>query len=242
MLQYKTAGVIDPYKDEFCPDVWTKDGLLLPGIKGFLLKHIAKVLGHPVSIFAVVNMIGSTLTYQYTETSDIDLSLGLKPEYDYLLPELHEKCKNSVDTHIMPGTQHPVNLFVSPSVRKLRPESLTGGYDLLSNRWIKIPRHPTVSDIRYTDMFKPFLNLQRNELKRQIAQLKNRPSHSGEAQDVADFFGRIDRERKWAYDFPTPAGGNRSTQNIAFKYSLKNQKYSLIDKLYNILSKKNLTS
>lgn len=234
----KLSGVTDPYRNILAPSLWKSDGSLHSGIKSALIKYVQKTLGHPISIFAVVNVIGSTLTYQYTESSDIDLSLGLRPEYDHLLPELHEKCKNAVDTFILPGTQHPVNLFVSPSVRKLRPESLTGGYDLLSNKWIKIPSKPTESDLRYLDMFRPFLNLQRNELKRQLAQLTRRPSNPGEAQDVADFFGRIDRERKWAYDFPTPAGGNRSTQNIAFKYSLKNQKYSLIDKLYNILSKK----
>ncbi len=236
MLKY--AGVTDPYAKKLNPVIWNANNTLKPGIKKFLLFHITKILGHPIHIFAVVNMIGSNLTFQYSADSDIDLSLGLKPEYDHLLPELHEKCKNSVDQHLLPGTNNPVNLFVSPSVRKLRTESLTGGYDLVADKWIKFPSKPTISDLNHLNMLKPYLNLQQNELKRQMAQLRRRPQHLNEAQDVADFFARIDRERKIAYDMPTPAGGNRSTQNITFKYSLKNQPYSLIDKLYNILSKK----
>jgi hypothetical protein len=241
MSLVKKAGITDPFKTEFTPNVWTKTGKLLPGIRKYLLRFIEKTLGYPVSVFAVVNMIGSTLTYQYSESSDIDLSLGLKPEYDHLLPELHLKCKEAMDNHILPGTQHPINLFVSPSMRKLRTESLSGGYDLMAQRWIKVPNKPTVSDKRRFDMIKPYLNLQRNELKRQMVQVAARPNSMNEVVDVANQFGRLDKDRKIAYDFPTPAGGNTSNQNATFKYSLKGQNYGLIDRLYNKLKKTGLT-
>lgn len=236
----KISGVIDPFQEGFTPDVWTPEGKLRPGIKPALLAYIKRILGYPLTIFNVVNMIGSTLTYQYTSHSDIDLSLGLKPEYDHLLPELHLKCKNSVDTFVLPGTEHPVNLFVSPSVRKLRPESLSGGYDLINNVWIKVPKKPTVSDRRRYDMIMPYMSLQRNEMKRQMRQLLQR-GNLKEAWDVANLFGVIDRNRKIAYDFPAPMGGNYSTQNAAFKYTLKGQEYALIDKLYNKLRERGLT-
>jgi len=237
----KLSGIVDPFSNELCPDVWTKDGKLLPGIRKFLFYHIVRILGHPIDIFAKVNMIGSTLTYQYTPTSDIDLSLGLKPEYDHLMPELHEKCKNSMDEFIMPGTKHPVNLFVSPSTRLLRPESLSGGFDLLTNQWIRIPDKPDYAARHRFDMIMPFLKLQQNELKRQVDQLVKNPNKMKEGADVARFFQRIDQDRKMAYDFPTPAGGNLSTQNATFKYSLKPQNYGLIDKLYNALKARGLT-
>lgn len=239
-MELKLAGIMDAYSNILTPDLWSEDGKLHKGIREVILKYVVKALGYPLSIYSIVNMIGSTLTYQYTSDSDIDISLGLKPEFDHLLPELHQKCKDTVDTFRLPGTEHPVNLFVSPSARKLRPENLSGGYDLLNQVWIKHPKKATYSDKHRFDMIMPFLALQKNELKRQVNQLVKRKNLK-EAWDVANFFGQIDRDRKMAYSVPLRAGGNYSTQNAVFKNSLKGQDYELIDKLYNKLRSKGLT-
>lgn len=239
MTMLKVAGIMDPFQKILCPDIWTADNKLRPGIRYKLLKHIEKVLGYPLSILNVVNLIGATTTYQWTWDGDLDLSVALKPEFDYLQPELHQRCKAATNRFKLTGTDHNINVFVNPSTRKMRTQSLSGGFDLLANKWIRFPDRPTIAARRRFDMEMPYLKLQQNELKRQVQQLIRNPNKLKESMDIASLFGTLDQNRKIGYDFAPPAGGNLSSHNAAFKYSLKGQNYELIDRLYNALKAKN---
>jgi hypothetical protein len=235
----KSAGLFDPVSNTLSSDMW--DGFALKaGVKESIIAHLNEVLPFPVSVFQSITLIGSMLGYQFSKTSDIDIGVQLKPEHDDLFDQLRSifKQTNGWD---LPGTLHPINFFPAVSGRKFRLENLTAGYDLLNQVWVKPPTKPTAKDMRRLSMDMPYLNLRRNELKRQLAQLVDNPNKAQESIEVAKEFQRLDTERKQGYEYPGLKAGTKSLQNATYKYTLKPFDDHVIEKLYHVLRSKGLT-
>lgn len=235
----KIAGMFDPISTELSVDMW--EGFnLKKEVKDIILARLSKILPYSLDVFSSITLIGSMLGYQYNDGSDIDIGIQLKPEHDELFLSIKEICK-ATNGWNLPGTKHPINFFPSVSARLFRLENLTAGYDLLNDVWIKLPSKPTYSEQHQYDMSMPYLNLRKNELKRQLNQLVKNPNKEQEAVEVAKEFARLDMDRKRSYDYPGIKGGTRSINNAAFKYSLKSLDEPVIEALYHILKSKGLT-
>lgn len=239
MAQLKKAGIFDPAQPTLPPVLWDKDSLR-PEIKEYILNRIQYITKLQLQDFNSILLIGSMLGYQYNEGSDIDVTVTLKPEFDSQMLEIKTRSK-SENGKFLPGTKHPVNVFVLPSFKSLRPESMYAGYDLIHDAWVKKTAPPTDRDLHRFDMSMPYLKLRKNELKRQIRQLACNPNKDQESVEVAKEFARLDRDRKWAYKHPGQQGGQKSTQNAAFKYSLRGMDEESIEDLFRILRAKGLT-
>ena len=97
--------------------------------------------------YTEVFMVGSSLGYQYKDTSDIDVDARISLPREALKGKFHLIPKNIP----LPGTAHPVNIFL---MTKDDPEfdfdnNCENAYDLLTNTWIKQGRLQNSDPIPY---------------------------------------------------------------------------------------------
>lgn len=100
-------------------------------------------------------LTGSLTTYQYSEQSDVDVSLFVNADHlpDWSRAELIGVMVGSVDGHKLPGTPFPMQCFVVPpeiTRQDLYRPGLRSGYDLDADEWIEPPDHMRVHDVRAT--------------------------------------------------------------------------------------------
>lgn len=238
-MALKQAGMFDPIRSKK-PAVLFDGDRLKPSVRKLLIDVIENVTKYPVTKFKKALIIGSMLGYQYNDRSDIDVTLILSEDLDEQVLELKELTK-AFNGYKLPGTDHPINIFILRSFRELRPESLTAGYDVTNDEWVKRPSLPTHQERTRFDLEMPYLKLRNSELKRQLRQMVQNPHKEQEAIEVAKEFARLDRARKWAYKHPGNKGGFYSSQNAAFKYSLKDVDEHAIESLFRYLRDKGLT-
>lgn len=98
---------------------------------------------------------GSLTTYQYSEQSDVDISLFVNADHlpEWSRAELIGVMVGKVDGTKLPGTPFPMQCFVVPpeiTRQDLYQPGLRSGYDLDADTWIEPPDRNRVHDVRAT--------------------------------------------------------------------------------------------
>lgn len=96
---------------------------------------------------------GSLTTYQYSDESDVDISLFVDHHKfpDWSRAEMIGLMVDKIDGTTMPGTPHPVQCFVVPpevSRKELYQPGLRSGYELSTDEWIVPPERDRVHDVK----------------------------------------------------------------------------------------------
>jgi len=163
-----TESVIDFQHDDLDPLIFTEEGKIKPGIRKQILAGAKKI--HEKAKLINASIVGSGITYNYTDTSDIDVNVELRDDIsDEEYKDLVEYTRSELNEKNAEGTQHPINYFI---VREPYMEWKTDAiYDLRRDRWIKRPSKLPFNVSEYMNQFKRTvadIDVARGELKRDI--------------------------------------------------------------------------
>lgn len=134
-------SILDSPQKNLSPKIWNNNKLK-PSVKAFILSKLKTFLKayttkEPTNVF----IIGSITSYQYTETSDIDVNFTI----DVSNEKIDELVKVLPNGHNIPGTLHPVNYYVANEVNKEWKEKVI--YDVLRDRWINEPKEVKTDNV-----------------------------------------------------------------------------------------------
>jgi len=159
----KMANILDPIQTALDPDVFKKPGAAHPEVHDRIIKWVKTKLrsslikeGWPdPQELGYLNIIltGSLTTYQWSESSDFDVSLWIISERlpEWVRADLIRIMIEDIDGTIVPGTTHPMQVFVVDSDR-LSPADLyrpgmRSAYNLDTKEWIVPPERNRVKNV-----------------------------------------------------------------------------------------------
>ena len=147
-------SILDPVQSIRCdalfnPNDKSEQPVMLKTATDFILGLLAKFKEDTGLDFEYTEafMVGSSLGYQYKDTTDIDVDARISLPREALKGKFHLIPKNIP----LPGTAHPVNIFL---MTEDDPEfdfenNCENAYDLLTNTWIKQGRLQNSDPIPY---------------------------------------------------------------------------------------------
>lgn len=155
----RKANILDPIHDTLDGRVWDKPGDPEPRLKAHHRRWIQREIydvakrfhPDPPSWLSLV-FTGSLTTYQYSDASDVDVSLFVNP---HVLPEwkrgeLIGLMVENLDGTRLPGTPFPLQCFVvgqNISKHDLYQSGLRSGYDIDSGVWLVPPERSRAHDV-----------------------------------------------------------------------------------------------
>jgi hypothetical protein len=156
----RRANILDPIHDILAPTVWDDPGAPRPHLKDAHRKWIMREVYTHASHFEpnadawlTLVLTGSLTTYQYSDTSDCDVSLFIDP---FKLPEW-DRAKliglmiEHMDGTKLPGTPFEMQCFVvakNISTADLYQPGLRSGYDIKRQTWIVPPDKSRTHDVQ----------------------------------------------------------------------------------------------
>jgi 2'-5' RNA ligase len=155
------ANILDPIHAELDPRVWDNPAAEKPSLKTEHAHWIKRVIYHTLKTAGYTNvedwlslvLTGSICTYQYSNDSDIDISLFVDvakfPEWSRA--EMIALMVSKLDGKTLPGTPFPLQDFVVGGGLKpsdLYKPGLRSGYDIDTNQWIVPPEKNRVHDVK----------------------------------------------------------------------------------------------
>lgn len=157
------ANILDAVHDELDPTVWmdpnTDAPTLKPEHRHWLITTINAALAkhgyEGMEEWLSLVLTGSLTTYQYSEHSDVDVSLWVDaPKFpEWSRGEMIGIMVAEFDDVVMPGTTHPLQAFVVASKKLTKDElyhpGLRSGYDLETQRWISPPDKSRSHDVEH---------------------------------------------------------------------------------------------
>jgi hypothetical protein len=148
------GNILDEVHDTLDPTVFDDPGSPRPELKpqhrDWIVSTIHSVFGDNgydnSAEWLDLVLTGSLTTYQYSEDSDVDVSLFVNaavfPEWSRA--ELIGIVVENIDGNHLPGTSHPMQCFVVPqgiTKEHLYAPGMRSGYDILTGRWLVPPEH-----------------------------------------------------------------------------------------------------
>jgi hypothetical protein len=162
LTSLKKSNIFDPIQDELDQRIF-KGTTPRPAVIRFIKKLRDTVLGKylpdPEQYFKIF-ITGSLTTYQYSETSDMDISYF--PDYHSLMylfqvdspgevrKNLIQIVIDEMDGRFVPGTQHPIQDFmVPPDVypQDMYKPGLRSAWDIENDMWFVAPEKDRVHDV-----------------------------------------------------------------------------------------------
>ena len=130
-----TESELDPVNKTRCRELFDENDILLPNVKAYileLLENFKKESKYPVEVRRLL-IIGSSTGYQYTLTSDIDVTV----ETNLTSEEINEIYPIIPHNVILPGTNHPINFFCMAAGQQVKEIDAENIYDIINAVWIK---------------------------------------------------------------------------------------------------------
>jgi len=156
----RLGNILDPIHDTLPPDVWDDPGADKPKLKPVhrrwimeeVRRHCAKFHPHPERWLTLI-LTGSLTTYQYSTSSDCDVSLFVDPHF---LPEwdratLIGMMIEHFDGTKLPGTPYEMQCFVvakNIATADLYQPGLRSGYNIITDQWVQPPDRNRVHDVQ----------------------------------------------------------------------------------------------
>lgn len=140
----KEYSVVDPIKPGYDKAI-IKNDKIREEVRDRILEATSKISAQTGLEFDKIWILGSTLTHQWKDDSDIDVTIFLKdsvkPE-DY--KELNSLAAKKYNEKIYIN-QHPINFyFAKPRFLKYKADAI---YDLINEKWIKKSEALTEDDV-----------------------------------------------------------------------------------------------
>jgi tRNA nucleotidyltransferase (CCA-adding enzyme) len=159
----KEANILDPISDTLDEEVFNNAASLTPHVKPKIVEWVIdKVHSTLVKAgwpdpremdYLKLILTGSLTTYQWSETSDFDVSLWVETENlpEWVRADLIAMMVEACDGVVVPGTTHPLQVFVVDSRTKtpndLYKPGLRSAYDLEKKEWFVLPEKQRVQDV-----------------------------------------------------------------------------------------------
>lgn len=158
--QPKFANILDPIHESLDEDVFDNADddapRLKPKLASYVRSKVFKVLRDaewpdPTQYLSFV-LTGSLTTYQWSEESDFDVSLFVDTEKfpEYVRADLIKLMIEHCDGTLVPGTTHPLQVFVVPhgiTREHLYKPGLRSAYDIEADEWIVLPERERSVDV-----------------------------------------------------------------------------------------------
>ncbi len=152
----KLSSILDYPSPGLDPQVWNKDGKLLPEHKDIILKTLYNLfeennLKQYVEWASYPNIVGSITTYQYASNADLDIHVAVDFDKfrelentdltDVELKDYLDKIRRPINKKniLLPGTQHAIEYFFETELSRQELSPRTGAYDLETNEWLVPP-------------------------------------------------------------------------------------------------------
>lgn len=235
-------SLFDKPKPVLNPILWTPEQTLRPEAKGLFFNLLSKIF--PLNKIQAMVMIGSSVGYQYSETSDIDINVMAVKGEDY--DKWHEIFKTFYDKNLYPGTQHMINFFFQEYAEGEDWNNSLGAYDILHGIWLKRPiPYDKIKDpykkyekeLSYGHMLLSMIDSEVEAIRRSVA-AGNQLDVDNRIQRLADIFSKIDLDRKTAYRYHTGTPALQEN-NILYKL-ISDSKYK--DLFHELVERYNTTS
>lgn len=159
VVRPRQANILDPIHPTLDPRVWDLPGSDRPMLKrhhkDWITREIfevaAKMAPNPEQWLRLV-LTGSLTTYQYSDTSDCDVSLFVNPNFmpEWNRGKLIGLMVSEMDGTKLPGTPFEMQDFVvakSISPADLYQPGLRSGYDIESDTWLNPPERNRVHNV-----------------------------------------------------------------------------------------------
>jgi hypothetical protein len=156
----KTANILDPIHEGLDPRIWTNENSKTPTLRPEHRDWIINTVMEALDVGGYDGMedwldlvfTGSHTTYQYSDESDIDVSLFVDAKIfpEWSRAEMIGLVIEHIDGTPLPGTPFPMQAFVvPPDVQRedLYRVGMRSGYDLMEDNWIVPPDRSRVHDV-----------------------------------------------------------------------------------------------
>jgi hypothetical protein len=155
------ANILDPIHSALDPSVWDAaeqpEPILKPEHRKYIYDLVHSILdgaGYDgMENWMSLALTGSLTTYQYSDESDCDVSLFVNSEAfpEWSRAEMIGLMVQHCDGETLPGTPHPMQVFVVDTKRfgkeDLYKPGLRSAYDLETDQWIVPPEKHRVLDV-----------------------------------------------------------------------------------------------
>lgn len=160
----RTSNILDEIHAQLDDRVWdhpaSSKPILKPVHSHWIKREIYTTLENGgytnVEDWLTLVLTGSLTTFQYSDDSDVDISLFVDvskfPEWSRA--EMIALMVEKLDGRMLPGTPHPLQDFVVGEGIKpsdLYKPGLRSGYNLDNNKWIVPPERDRIYDVKATE-------------------------------------------------------------------------------------------
>lgn len=212
--------------NELNPKLWTNDGKLKPEILARLMDIAEEFINYidiPINI-ADIQIVGSNVSYNYNENSDLDLHFIVNFELTYIQPEILQQLYNAKKSGFNDKYDLSINgIPVEVYIEDINAGNATNGrYSIIEDDWIVKPK-PITYDI-------PDISNELNKYK----QLINDALKSTDYTKIENLINEIYMNRKLGL----AEQGEASVGNLVFK-ELRNMNViqKLRDRYFELKSK-----
>jgi 2'-5' RNA ligase len=160
-VKLRRSNILDPIHAELDPRVWDNPAATKPILKPlhahWIKKQVYETLekaGYTdIEKWLTLVLTGSLTTYQYSEESDVDISLFVDSKVfpEWSRAEMIALMVDKLDGTTMPGTPFPLQDFVVGEGIKptdLYKPGLRSGYNIDQGHWLVPPEHDRVHDVK----------------------------------------------------------------------------------------------
>jgi len=224
--QVKQFSVIDPIQEDLDPNL-IKDDKILPEIRSKIISEVNRIAEELDIIVKKVWIVGSSISYQYTNDSDIDINIFIESKTPEEMVNLNTILNSEYNDKIFVD-EHPVNFFLNTGrFYKFRSDAI---YDLVGNKWVKKPEALEEEDVKeiiancssldeFTDILEKY-----TELKKMLKQFNGDEESLlkiiKKSMRLSNLFNKVVDKRREDYkkrpDKKLPSAGFRCS-NIIFK-------------------------
>lgn len=134
VMEELTESVLDPVQKTRCLEIFDSTEKMLPEVKNFIVETFKKWKDELDNVSFTIDgiyLIGSSASFQYTETSDVDITIV---SHDFNEEENWEVIRILPNGNNLPNTEKPVNYFIRNELVERLAENI---YDIQNDEWIK---------------------------------------------------------------------------------------------------------
>ncbi len=180
----KNYSIVDPIKSALDETV-IKNDVLSPRLRDKITQAVEDIERKLKIKVNKMWLIGSSLTYQWTPTSDIDVNLFIEEKNPERLKILNKTLAEEFNELIFLG-KHPINFhFTGGRYLKFKADAI---YDIKADKWIKKPQALSEDDIE--ELIKNCASLEEfsDILKEYIKLQKMLEQYKGESKELNEIF------------------------------------------------------